>query len=91
MSDITKCKGTNCPIKEKCHRFIAKEHDIQQSWFIEIPGKWTEISGSLRSDINPKSPDYKPELIRKFECEMFWGEQSESIMNKLNSIVNENR
>lgn len=70
MSDITKCKGTGCPIKENCYRFTTKEHDISQSWFTEIPGKWTEEDGAPT-----------------FDCEMFWGEQSEFIMNKLNLIV----
>lgn len=88
MSDITKCKGTDCPIKEKCYRFTSKEHDLYQSWFFETPGTWTEILGSLKSDINPDSLCYKPEIIRIFECKMFWGEQSESILNKLKSIVN---
>jgi hypothetical protein len=39
MSDITKCKGTDCPVKENCHRFTAKSNDIHQSYFAEPPIK----------------------------------------------------
>jgi hypothetical protein len=38
MSDITMCPGTNCPQKEKCHRFTACIGEYQ-SWFIEAPIK----------------------------------------------------
>jgi hypothetical protein len=36
MSDITKCPGGGCPIKERCHRFTAKPSDYQ-SYFVEPP------------------------------------------------------
>jgi len=38
MADITKCKGTDCPIKEKCYRYTANI-DGMQSWFVEVPFK----------------------------------------------------
>ena len=38
MPDITMCKGTECPVKEKCHRFTAKP-DEYQAYFLDIPGK----------------------------------------------------
>jgi hypothetical protein len=38
MPDITLCPGTNCPHKEKCHRFTAKPGDYQ-SYFMESPIK----------------------------------------------------
>jgi hypothetical protein len=38
MPDITMCPGTNCPQKEKCHRFTAKPSEYQ-SYFIETPIK----------------------------------------------------
>lgn len=38
MPDITMCKGTNCPQREKCYRFTAKPSDYQ-SWFMEPPIK----------------------------------------------------
>ena len=41
MSDITKCSGEGCPIKEKCYRFTAKS-DVYQSIFLEVPGKWED-------------------------------------------------
>tara|TARA_R110000868_G_scaffold99064_1_gene272786 strand:- start:1138 stop:1329 length:192 start_codon:yes stop_codon:yes gene_type:complete len=34
--DIEMCKGTNCPLKESCHRYTAKPND-NQSWFVEPP------------------------------------------------------
>jgi len=34
MSDITKCNGINCPVKESCKRFTA-ESGFRQSWFTE--------------------------------------------------------
>ena len=38
MADITKCKGTGCPLKETCYRFLAME-GLRQSYFIDIPFK----------------------------------------------------
>jgi len=38
MSDITKCRGVNCPIKHQCKRYTAKE-SILQSYFMESPIK----------------------------------------------------
>jgi hypothetical protein len=38
MSDTTKCKGQNCPVKEKCKRYTSKE-SIWQSYFMESPIK----------------------------------------------------
>lgn len=35
MADITKCRGTGCPLKETCYRFLAKE-GLRQSYFIEV-------------------------------------------------------
>jgi hypothetical protein len=39
MSDITKCDGTDCPVKEKCYRFTAKSDDVYQSYFVDPPIK----------------------------------------------------
>ena len=38
MADITKCKGTNCPLKEGCYRFLAME-SLRQSYFTDVPFK----------------------------------------------------
>jgi len=38
MTDITKCSGENCPMKESCYRYTA-EADTMQSYFIEPPIK----------------------------------------------------
>ena len=39
MSDITKCKGTDCPVKEHCYRYTAKANEFRQSYFVEPPIK----------------------------------------------------
>lgn len=38
MPDITMCEGTDCPVKEKCHRFTAKP-DEYQAYFVDAPGE----------------------------------------------------
>lgn len=38
MSDITKCKGEGCPMKETCHRFTDPAEEYQ-SYFTESPIK----------------------------------------------------
>ena len=52
MADISKCKGTDCPLKEKCYRFTAPTGE-RQSWFTETPFKdgeceyyWDNKTGS---------------------------------------------
>ena len=37
MADITKCKGTNCPIKQNCYRYTAKEDELYQAYFVDPP------------------------------------------------------
>ena len=39
MSDITKCDGTDCPIKESCYRFTAVANEYGQSTFVDAPIK----------------------------------------------------
>lgn len=36
MSNITKCKGGECPIKGKCYRYTSLPSNYQ-SYFMEIP------------------------------------------------------
>jgi hypothetical protein len=38
MSDLTKCKGVNCPIKDQCKRYTSKESTVQ-SYIMESPIK----------------------------------------------------
>lgn len=71
MSDLTKCPGINCPIKESCKRFTAPTTPLYQSVFVEVPGKW------VKEDDNG--------LVWK--CDMYWGERSESIMKQLMNII----
>lgn len=39
MPDITLCKGTDCPQKEKCYRYTAKPNEYRQAYFINPPIK----------------------------------------------------
>jgi len=58
MADITKCVGTDCPVKETCYRFTAPVTDFQQSWFCNCPLKdskcdmyWGENAQSIYSQL----------------------------------------
>jgi hypothetical protein len=37
MSDITKCHGDGCLIKDHCKRFTAIDHELYQSYFVDPP------------------------------------------------------
>jgi len=39
MSDITKCAGKKCKVKNKCHRFTAPANEYWQAYFGGVPGK----------------------------------------------------
>jgi hypothetical protein len=54
MADITKCKGTDCPLKENCYRFTAKSNDVYQSYFVDPPikdGKCDMFWGETQKEI----------------------------------------
>jgi len=68
MTDITKCDGEECPVKEHCYRFTAICNEHRQTFLATIPGKRGEDG--------------------KWECELFWGEPQENIMQQLNDILN---
>lgn len=36
MPDITKCKGENCPFRDKCYRYNSKDN-YWQSYFMNTP------------------------------------------------------
>ena len=38
-TDITKCLGTDCPIKNKCVRYITPADEHCQAYFATPPGK----------------------------------------------------
>jgi len=68
MSDITKCEGEGCPIKEKCTRFTATANEFRQAYFTDSPIKdgkcemyWGEgndnIMNQLNSIMNPKKDE----------------------------------
>lgn len=35
--DISKCKGTNCALKDNCYRYLAESNEIHQSYLIDVP------------------------------------------------------
>jgi hypothetical protein len=37
MADITKCNGTDCPLKDFCYRFLCPADDAQQYYFLVTP------------------------------------------------------
>lgn len=39
MLDIAKCKGDDCPLKEKCHRYTDKGELLNQSYLMISPYK----------------------------------------------------
>jgi hypothetical protein len=54
MTDICKCKGTDCPLKENCYRFTAKSNDLHQSYFVNPPikdGKCDMFWGETQKEI----------------------------------------
>lgn len=77
MADITKCTGEGCPIKDTCYRHTAPNSE-QQSWFVDIPGKWKYVPSIflIPGDLGK----------REFKCNMYWGEQQDAIMDTLNTI-----
>lgn len=59
MADITKCEGTNCPVKESCYRYTAKANVLGQSYFTDLPVKdgkcemyWGENSKIIWNQLN---------------------------------------
>ena len=70
MSDITMCPSTDCPVKDKCHRFTANKNELWQSYFLDVPGK-------IEND--------------KFTCDMYWGDNAESIWNLLKDVTNSDK
>ena len=39
--DISKCYGANCPVRNNCYRYTAKQDSLYQSWadFQYVDGK----------------------------------------------------
>jgi hypothetical protein len=55
-SDISKCKGSYCPLKMACHRFLAKSQDYQ-SYMIDIPFNGDKQECDYQIPVNQE--DYK--------------------------------
>lgn len=78
-TDYTSCEGKDCPIKDKCYRFYGPKEPMYQSWFSEIPGKWTFHRETFD---NGEIFDH-----REFHCDMFWVETPISMFNALKEIM----
>lgn len=60
MPDITKCEGTNCPLKERCYRYTSQPSEYLQSYFIGTPVKKDGTCEYLMpTDIKLKVPKWK--------------------------------
>ena len=62
---ITKCYGTDCPLRFDCKRF-TNEIDYPQQFFAHVP-------------------------YYDNDCQMFWGEKSQSVWDQLTEIMNPNK
>lgn len=73
MADITKCHGTDCPLKKKCFRYTAPDSD-QQYYFDGIPGEWywrREVLGGFIFN------------HRDFKCSMYCERLSDRSLRKI--------
>jgi hypothetical protein len=43
-NDITLCKDATCPFSKKCHRFVTKSYESNQSYFIMSPLIYNEAN-----------------------------------------------
>ena len=69
MTDITKCRDEDCPLKESCYRYTAPHNEYGQSYFMESPRKIHE------------------DKTASVECDMYWGDKTESVYRQLKDIV----
>lgn len=37
MPDIAKCKGTGCPLKDRCYRFVSDPTPMRQAFLLGVP------------------------------------------------------
>ena len=66
MPDITLCRGGTCPLRKKCHRYLARPYPIGQSYFAEVPYEETR---SFTSQQEVVMGDRK--------CDYYWPEKRE--------------
>ena len=78
-SDLTKCSGLECPIKESCFRFTSQAEPLYQSYFVEIPGKWEDDTEPINSGCE--------KVVKNWKCDMYWGQQNENIVNYIQEIM----
>lgn len=62
MADISKCVGTDCPLKNRCLRYTAPSSDFNQSYLLSVP--FTQ--NSLTSTCNYFLMDFKADSINIF-------------------------
>lgn len=60
MSDICKCEGTGCPMSSSCYRFTTEANPYRQSYFMEVPLKWSGLT---------QQGSHTPIVV---ECEEYW-------------------
>jgi hypothetical protein len=64
MSDITKCKGLKCPLKNSCYRFTVEGHEHLQAYFTELP--FNEFDNDCDYYIPNDEQEEKDEFIKDF-------------------------
>jgi len=57
MTDITKCEGTGCPLKDTCYRYTAPTNEYYQSFFIEVPYDGKECSHHWKNEVRQEPKD----------------------------------
>ncbi len=57
MSDITKCNGGSCPLKDNCKRYISEDSKFCQSYFIDIPFEEDKCEYFLKYDTRISNSD----------------------------------
>jgi len=59
MADISKCPGTDCPMRDSCYRYIAPSNNFWQSYFttapIEVSENKCEYYWPIEKEDNEKS------------------------------------
>ncbi len=62
MSDISACKGGECPLRLHCHRYTCPKEELGQSYFTDPPYKVGMITDKLFNSVG----------VMTFTCPFFW-------------------
>lgn len=64
MPDITMCQGTDCPLRDRCYRFVAKPDKLWQSYFANVP--YDSATNQCEAfDLGTKVTGTKTTLVKK--------------------------